>query len=87
VTLGEREDLLTHDVQATHIRIRDIDWLKESPEVQARIRYKSPVTTGHLTIDNDQVLVHFSEPVWGVAPGQSLVIYKDGLVVGGGIIS
>ena len=86
VTLGEREDLLTHDVQATHIRIRDINWLKESPEVQARIRYKSPVTTGHLTIDNDQVLVHFSEPVWGVAPGQSLVIYKEGLVVGGGII-
>ena len=86
VTLGEREDLLTHDVQATHIRIRDIDWLNESPEVQARIRYKSPVTTGHLTIDNDQVLVHFSEPVWGVAPGQSLVIYKEGLVVGGGII-
>ena len=86
VTLGEREDLLTQEVKATDIRIRDVDWLKESPEVQARIRYKSPVTTGHLTIDNDQVLVHFSEPVWGVAPGQSLVIYKEGLVVGGGII-
>ena len=86
VTLGERDELFTKEVQATNIRIRDIDWLKESPEVQARIRYKSPVTTGHLTIDNEQVRIHFSEPVWGVAPGQSLVIYKDGLVVGGGII-
>ena len=30
--------------------------------------------------------VTFVSPVWGVTPGQSLVMYKDGLVVGGGII-
>lgn len=86
VTLGEREDLFTQEVRATNIRIRDLEWLTESPDIEARIRYKSPITKGHLTIENDQVLVHFAESVWGVAPGQSLVIYKDGLVVGGGII-
>ena len=86
VTLGEREDLLTQEVCAANIRLRDVDWLREEPSVEARIRYKSPVTKGHLTIRDDQVLVHFAESVWGVAPGQSLVIYKDGLVVGGGII-
>jgi len=31
-------------------------------------------------------MIRFAEPVWGVTPGQSLVLYKDGLVVGGGII-
>jgi tRNA-specific 2-thiouridylase len=39
-----------------------------------------------LTIVDGQLQINFDEPVWGVAPGQSLVIYKDGLLVGGGII-
>ena len=86
VTLGERDELLSIKVQATHIRLRDLEWLKESSEVQARIRYKSPTTDGQLVIENEQLTIHFATPVWGVAPGQSLVIYKEGLVVGGGII-
>ena len=48
--------------------------------------YKSPAIKGQLTIADGQLHIHFNEPVWGVAPGQSLVIYKDGLLVGGGII-
>ena len=36
--------------------------------------------------DNKRACLHFEEPVWGVTPGQSLVLYKDGLVVGGGLI-
>lgn len=86
VTLGEREDLLTREVQASDIRLRDLEWLKESPEIEARIRYKSPTSKGVLTISDELLTIHFDTPVWGVAPGQSLVIYKDGLVVGGGII-
>jgi tRNA-specific 2-thiouridylase len=66
--------------------LRDTEWLQESPEVQARIRYKSPAVTGKLEIGEDQSSVRFTSPVWGVTPGQSMVIYKDGLVVGGGII-
>ena len=34
----------------------------------------------------EEASIHFVSPVWGVTPGQSLVMYKDGLVVGGGII-
>jgi tRNA-specific 2-thiouridylase len=30
--------------------------------------------------------VVFREPQWAVTPGQSLVLYRDSLVVGGGII-
>jgi tRNA-specific 2-thiouridylase len=86
VTLGEREELLAQEVCATHIRIRDLVWLEESPEVEARIRYKSPAAKGQLAIEEGQVRIHFEQPVWGVTPGQSLVIYKDGLVIGGGFI-
>ena len=83
VTLGEREDLLTTEAMIAHVRIRDWDWLHESPEVQVRIRYKSPAVDATLLEGGK---VHFTTPVWGVTPGQSLVMYKDNLVVGGGII-
>lgn len=101
VTLGDRDDLLTTQATIADVRIRDWDWLKESPHVQARIRYKSPAVEAMLNhelgIKNDELntelnIQHstfniiFSTPVWGVTPGQSLVMYKDNLVVGGGIL-
>ena len=106
VTLGDREDLLTTEAVIADVRVRDWEWLQESPELQARIRYKSPAVPAHLSpiancqspisncqspIANNPTLpeeasLHFVSPVWGVTPGQSLVMYKDGLVVGGGII-
>ena len=113
VTLGDREDLLTTEAVIADVRVRDWEWLQESPELQARIRYKSPAVPAHLSpiantqspisncqspISNTQspiantptlpeeASIHFVSPVWGVTPGQSLVMYKDGLVVGGGII-
>ena len=93
VTLGEREDLLTQEARIADVCIRDLNWLTESPNIQARIRYKSPAVdaqlslkTGSLFNDCDIKTINFTTPVWGVTPGQSLVIYKDNLVVGGGII-
>ena len=91
VTLGDRDDLLTTEVRASQVHVRDIDWLRSSPEVLARIRYKSPATEATIRLSDDfandnAATLTFSEPVWGVTPGQSVVIYKNGLVVGGGII-
>ncbi len=111
VTLGDRDDLLTTQATIADVRIRDWDWLKESPQVQARIRYKSsavparllpiantqlPIADSQLPISNSPTLplegelegasITFASPIWGVTPGQSLVMYKDNLVVGGGII-
>lgn len=87
VTLGNHDELYTNIVHASDVRLRDRDWLRESPEVKARIRYRSPAVCGNLSFDNELLTINFSSPVWGVTPGQSLVIYKNGLVVGGGIIS
>lgn len=87
VTLGTHDALYSTHVEATDAHIRDIDWLRESPEVEARIRYKSPTTPARISIgENGRIALDFEQPVWGVTPGQSLVIYKDGLVVAGGLI-
>ena len=85
VTLGDRDDLLTTQARIADVRIRDWEWLQESPSIQARIRYKSPAVDAVLDASSDSQ-VTFASPVWGVTPGQSLVIYKDNLVIGGGII-
>ncbi|MDY4148270.1 MAG: tRNA 2-thiouridine(34) synthase MnmA [Paludibacteraceae bacterium] len=88
VTLGTHDALYSTHVEATNTRIRDIDWLRESPDVEARIRYKSPTTPARISIgDKGRIALDFEQSVWGVTPGQSLVIYKDGLVVAGGLIS
>ena len=91
VTLGNRDELFTTEVRASQVRVRDIDWLRSSPELFARIRYKSPATEATIRLsddfaDDNTTTLTFTEPVWGVTPGQSVVLYKDGLVVGGGII-
>ena len=90
VTLGEREDLLTQEAIIADVRIRDWEWLNESPEVLARIRYKSPAVEARIAPSPIASATHshvtFLAPVWGVTPGQSLVIYKENLVIGGGII-
>lgn len=86
VTLGDYEDLFSCDLQACNCQFREVEWLKESPDVEARIRYKSPAQPAIIEIAGDSACLNFSQPVWGVTPGQSLVLYKDGLVVGGGII-
>ena len=88
VTLGTHDALYSTHIEATNTRIRDIDWLRESPDVEARIRYKSPTTPARISIgDKGRIALDFEQSVWGVTPGQSLVIYKDGLVVAGGLIS
>jgi len=81
VTLGSNDDLL-----ATELRFKSIFNFQFSifnSPITARIRYRSqavPVTK----IDGN--CIEFATPVWGITPGQSVVLYQDDLVIGGGII-
>lgn len=88
ITLGTHDDLNTACVKACDIRIRDLQWLIDSPRVEARIRYRSAAAPASLAVDaaNDTLELTFDNPVWAPTPGQSLVLYKDEMVVGGGII-
>ena len=86
ITLGEHDALYTTQVTAREPRLRDKAWLTNAPQVEARIRYRSAATAAQVTMADDQLLLSFATPVWAPTPGQSLVLYKDGLVVGGGII-
>ena len=91
VTLGDREDLLSRHLTADHCRFTDISQIQDNYECLARIRYKSPAEPATISFASDTeghplMKLQFSQPVWGVTPGQSVVLYRDGLVIGGGII-
>lgn len=86
VTLGERDDLLANVLEADHCRLVDEDLLKNNPRVLARIRYKSPAVEASATYADGVLRLTFDKPVWGITPGQSLVLYSENRVIGGGFI-
>jgi tRNA-specific 2-thiouridylase len=61
-----------------------------APQFQAvgRIRYHAPHSPLAVEmLDACHARVAFKEPQWAVAPGQSLVLYRNDEVLGGGLIA
>lgn len=85
VILGDEQDLYSKNIEITDINIL-VD--KLPLEAQAKIRYKSNLTPCYIkTIDNNNLLITFKEPIKSATPGQSLVLYDNDIVLGGGIIN
>ena len=81
VTLGSYDDLYATEL---HFKANGQQLIANSQSpIFARIRYRS--TPVEATLKNESCL-SFATPVWGITPGQSVVLYQDDLVVGGGII-
>jgi len=86
VVIGEREDLARHELQANRL-----NWLIDDPPAQftcrAKIRYLHQPAEAEVEItDADRMTVRFTDPQFGVAPGQAIVCYKGDRVLGGGWI-
>lgn len=85
VILGDEKDLYSNTVYVTDSNFQ-IDDIPSTCE--AKIRYKSQLTSCQIEIiDTNNFKVTFQNPVKSVTPGQSLVLYKDDLLIGGGIIT
>ncbi len=85
VILGKEEDLYSKEVYITDTNIL-VDKLPNKAE--AKIRYKStPVSCTYEIIDDNNIKVIFDEPVKSSTPGQSLVLYDNEILLGGGIIT
>jgi tRNA-specific 2-thiouridylase len=80
ITLGTNDDMYATELNFRPFALRPFD---HSP-LSAKVRYRSQAVS--VKTINEGCL-EFAAPVWGITPGQSVVLYQDELVVGGGIIT
>ncbi|GBD34370.1 tRNA-specific 2-thiouridylase MnmA [bacterium HR35] len=94
--------LYTKRIEITEINILEKEILEKEEIFDVRFRYRQPLVKAKLILTNNtefielkqnlqnssvkSAYVEFLEPQKMIAPGQSIVFYKDDLVLGGGII-
>ncbi len=57
-----------------------------SLRVEAKLRHRSPAVAATVAQSSDGFELLLDEPFYGVAPGQTAVLYEDGAIVGAGVI-
>ena len=85
IIVGDKDDLLKREIVAKSLTPRDLQGLKDG-EYHIKIRFRSKAVRANLAFNGDEIRAKLLEPVYGVAEGQGLVIYKDVVVLGGGFI-
>ncbi|MGH7218335.1 MAG: tRNA 2-thiouridine(34) synthase MnmA [Candidatus Microsaccharimonas sp.] len=72
------------------LTVSNIHWINaalETGDCQIRVRHRAPLANAQLSaIEDGTVKLTLANPERAVAPGQSIVIYKDGECLGGGIL-
>lgn len=86
VVIGKREDLMEPTLEANRLNWL-IDEVPDRFTCQAQIRSQHQCAEAEVQLlDEDRVRVYFTEPQFGVAPGQAVVFYEGDRVMGGGWI-
>lgn len=94
ITVSPREATdVDSPLAASTITIGNVSWTGQVPkngsEYKARIRYRQPLERCVLTIvsgKNGLCELRFANPQFAASPGQSVVLYREGMCLGGGII-
>ena len=70
--------------------IDDINWIEDIPDemdIQCKFRYRQQDNDVHLVkTDDKSVKLTYPQKIKAVTPGQQAVFYKDGMLLGGGVI-
>ena len=85
IVIGKKESLYENICNMSRV-----NWLVKHMdfpcEVEAQIRYNSPVVPADIRKNDWDYEIRFHKPQIAVTPGQSIVFYHDDIVLGGGII-
>ena len=86
VVIGAKDQLLSDVLTAGELR-----WVSGQPpadlnDITAKIRYKTPGEKVELNITDGTAHITFHQPQLAITPGQSVVLYRGDVVLGGGII-
>ncbi len=87
VTLGTNEQLFSTRLIAKSINLIPQDTLATRQRLLAKVRYaQAPTSAWVEQTGEDELTVEFDSPQRAISPGQSLVLYEDDYLFGGGII-
>ncbi len=85
--VGEEKDVYGKKLVAENFNWISIDPPKTAMKAKAKIRYSGDETNAKVVLLKDnKVALTFEKPVKAITPGQSVVLYKNNTVLGGGII-
>ena len=87
VVIGEAQDVFGDTLYCSRINYMGMDSLPRPREVLAKIRYAHGGAACMIEqVEEDMIKCTFREPVRAITPGQAVVFYEDGYVLGGGTI-
>lgn len=89
IVLGEEKDLYKDELIAKKFNFQvDYEKILEMNDITAKIRYgSSPAKVKIEKIGEDSYKIMFNEPQRAITKGQSVVLYKENILLGGGIIA
>ena len=71
-----------------YAKASDLHWVTppkaSSFSCTAKVRYRQEDQTCHVTLHDNQAIIHFDGPQRAVTPGQSIVFYEGDICLGGG---
>ena len=82
-------DLNDATLWKTDVQLGAVHWINDTPTsgvYQVRIRHRAPLIDAELDYEGDRVLLKLHDEQRAIASGQSVVIYRDNVCLGGGII-
>ena len=86
VIVGTEKELYSKELFANELNfLIDID-LTKTIEIKAKVRYRANEADCILEVRDGIAKVTFKDPQRAITPGQSVVFYKDNIVLGGGKI-
>ena len=83
IVVGEKKNLKAKGLVAGDVNMLAESWPRQ---VFAKIRYRKKEAPCRVSLENDRIRVIFDEEQEAITPGQSVVLYANDCVLGGGVI-
>ena len=86
--VGKKEDAYSKQLIANKLNFISYKTMPKIPfKAKVKVRYLHPVSSATIIPqDRGRVRIKFDQPQLAITPGQSAVFYKQGIVIGGGVI-